>query len=146
MPLEELPDVPYVCLRLPTGGGKTILAAHAVSVARNGWVEKDHPLVLWLVPTNTIRRQTVDALKEATHEGILVRDSAEGKVEIAITGWIDDGREKAICETLHVSERTAFACAVCDVSDRRQDPRPDIRWPSYASTRDHAQGIPRPQS
>jgi type III restriction enzyme len=52
------------------------------------------------------------ALKEATHEGILVRESAEGKVEIAITGWIDDGREKAICETLPVSERTAFACAV----------------------------------
>ena len=55
-PLKELPDVPYVCLRLPTGGGKTILAAHAVSIARNAWIEKDYPLVLWLVPTKTIRR------------------------------------------------------------------------------------------
>ena len=62
-PLKELPDVPYVCLRLPTGGGKTILAAHAVSIARNAWIEKDYPLVLWLVPTKTIRRQTVEALK-----------------------------------------------------------------------------------
>ena len=26
--LTGLPGVPYVCLRLPTGGGKTILAAH----------------------------------------------------------------------------------------------------------------------
>ena len=34
-PLENLPEVPYVCLRLPTGGGKTILAAHAVQVARD---------------------------------------------------------------------------------------------------------------
>ncbi len=64
VPLRELFDVPYVCLRLPTGGGKTILAAHAVSVARNAWIEKDYPVVLWLVPTNTIRQQTVEALKE----------------------------------------------------------------------------------
>ena len=57
VPLKELFDVPCVCLRLPTGGGKTILAAHAVSVARNAWIEKDYPVVLWLVPTNTIRQQ-----------------------------------------------------------------------------------------
>ena len=80
-PLRGLPDVPYVCLRLPTGGGKTILAAHAVSVARNGWVEKDYPLVLWLVPTNTIRRQTVDALKSPSHAYRQVLDEAfEGRV------------------------------------------------------------------
>ena len=66
-PLAELPGVPYVCLRLPTGGGKTILAAHAVGIARDTWIEKDFPLVLWLVPSNTIRRQTVDALKNAQH-------------------------------------------------------------------------------
>ncbi len=66
-PLNDLPQVPYVCLRLPTGGGKTLLAARAVDVARHAWVEKDWPLVLWLVPTNTIRRQTVEALKNPRH-------------------------------------------------------------------------------
>ena len=66
-PLAELPDVPYVCLRLPTGGGKTLLAAHAVAVGRDAWIEKDHPLVLWLVPSNTIRLQTVETLKDAGH-------------------------------------------------------------------------------
>ena len=82
-PLEELPDVPYVCLRLPTGGGKTILAAHAVSIARNAWVEKDHPLVLWLVPTNTIRRQTVEALKNTRHAYRQVLDDAfAGRVRV----------------------------------------------------------------
>ena len=65
--LEAVPQAPYVCLRLPTGGGKTLLAAHAVGVARDTWVERDHPLVLWLVPTNTIRLQTVDALKNTRH-------------------------------------------------------------------------------
>ena len=66
-PLKELPNVPYVCLRLPTGGGKTILGAYAVAVARDAWIEKDHPLVLWLTPTNTIRRQTAEALKNPRH-------------------------------------------------------------------------------
>ena len=66
-PLARLPDAPYVCLRLPTGGGKTVLAAHAVAVARDAWIERDHPLVLWLVPSNTIRIQTVQALKNTRH-------------------------------------------------------------------------------
>lgn len=65
--LDGLPGTPYVCLRLPTGGGKTILAAHAIGVARDAWIEKDHPLVLWLVPSNTIRLQTVDALWNTRH-------------------------------------------------------------------------------
>lgn len=82
-PLTELPDVPYVCLRLPTGGGKTILAAHAVAVARGAWVEKDRPMVLWLVPTKTIRRQTVEALKNTRHPYRRALDEAfDGSVRV----------------------------------------------------------------
>ena len=65
--LTGLPDTPYVCLRLPTGGGKTVLGAHAVAIARDAWVEKDWPMVLWLTPTKTIRRQTTEALKNPGH-------------------------------------------------------------------------------
>ena len=82
-PLKELPGIPYVCLRLPTGGGKTILAAHAVSIARNAWIEKDYPLALWLVPTNTIRRQTAEALKNPDHAYRRVLDEAfDGRVRV----------------------------------------------------------------
>ncbi|MCI5045949.1 MAG: DEAD/DEAH box helicase family protein [Aquisalinus sp.] len=77
-PLTDLPEVPYACLRLPTGGGKTILAAHAISVAKEAWLEKDFPLVLWLVPTNTIRQQTVEALKKTGHPYRQVLDDAFG--------------------------------------------------------------------
>ncbi len=81
--LEALPLAPYVCLRLPTGGGKTLLAARAVSVARDSWIEKDHPMVLWLVPTNTVRLQTVDALKNTRHAYRQALDEAfEGRVRI----------------------------------------------------------------
>ena len=59
--------MPYVCLRLPTGGGKTLLAAHSIAVARDAWIGRDYPPVLWLVPTTTIRRQTVEALANPRH-------------------------------------------------------------------------------
>ena len=81
--LEVLPETPYVCLRLPTGGGKTILAAHTVAVARDAWVEKDWPLVLWLTPTNTIRRQTVEALQDTRHPYRLALEEAfRGRVRV----------------------------------------------------------------
>lgn len=66
-PLLGQEDMPYVCLRLPTGGGKTLLAAHSVKLVAQAWIGTDYPLVLWLVPTTTIRKQTVEALNNPRH-------------------------------------------------------------------------------
>ncbi len=82
-PLDALPNVPYVCLRLPTGGGKTILGTHAIAIARDAWIEKDYPMVVWLVPSNTIRRQTVEALRNTRHPYRQVLDEAfAGRVRV----------------------------------------------------------------
>jgi len=67
IPAPELPDLPYVCLRLPTGGGKTFVAAHSVSVAAKELLHTDEPLVLWLVPSNAILQQTLKALRDRKH-------------------------------------------------------------------------------
>jgi type III restriction enzyme len=81
--LGGLPDVPYVCLRLPTGGGKTVLASHSVSIVRDAWIEKDWPMTLWLVPTNTIRRQTAEALKNRHHPyRVALDDAFDGRVRV----------------------------------------------------------------
>ena len=66
-PLDGLETVPYVCLRLPTGGGKTLLSAHTVKVAADAYLEREFPIVLWLVPTNTIRAQTLETLKKPSN-------------------------------------------------------------------------------
>ena len=100
--LDAVPQAPYVCLRLPTGGGKTLLAAYAVGVARDTWIEKDYPLVLWLVPTNTIRLQTVDALKNTRHAYRQALDEKfEGRVRIFDIGdfamiWPQDLRDQPV--------------------------------------------------
>ncbi len=65
--VKELPGLPYVCLRIPTGGGKTFVACHSISVAANDLLHADCPVVLWLVPSNAIKEQTIDALKDRTH-------------------------------------------------------------------------------
>jgi type III restriction enzyme len=58
---------PYVCVRIPTGGGKTLLGAHALAAAARHYTGQDRPLALWLVPTNVIRQQTLSALKTPGH-------------------------------------------------------------------------------
>lgn len=65
--IEALPSLPYVCLRLPTGGGKTLVAAHAVSVTAQEFLHSDNALVLWLTPSNAIRAQTLNALRRPGH-------------------------------------------------------------------------------
>lgn len=67
LPAPELPNVPYVCLRLPTGGGKTLVAAHSIAIAKTELLHTDEPLVLWLVPSSAIREQTLRALRNRKH-------------------------------------------------------------------------------
>ena len=81
--IPGLEDIPYVCLRLPTGGGKTFLATHTVKLAAQHYVDKDYPMVLWLTPTSAIKQQTIETLKNPTHPNREVLDAAfKGNVAI----------------------------------------------------------------
>lgn len=60
-------DTPAACLRVPTGGGKTIMAAHAVALAGKAMLDSDAPVALWLTPSDTVRTQTIEALANARH-------------------------------------------------------------------------------
>jgi len=67
-PIEGFaPDMPYFCLRVPTGGGKTWLAAKSVSSINTHLLGTEHSVILWLVPSNAIREQTLRALKNRQH-------------------------------------------------------------------------------
>jgi type III restriction enzyme len=52
-------DMPYFCLRVPTGGGKTWLAAKSVQLANTHLLRCEHSVILWLVPSKPIREQTL---------------------------------------------------------------------------------------
>jgi len=66
-PIKGLAGLPYVCVRVPTGGGKTLLAAHAVGIAAESLLRVDKCLVVWLAPTTQIVDQTLRALQEKRH-------------------------------------------------------------------------------
>lgn len=63
----DLVEVPLACVRIPTGGGKTLLGAHAIERAARLYVGTQYPLALWLVPSNTIQTQTLEALQKPGH-------------------------------------------------------------------------------
>jgi type III restriction enzyme len=79
---SELADIPYVCLRLPTGGGKTLLACHAVGTANTEYLKRGNSLVLWLVPSNAIKEQTLKALKDQNHSYRQALESTAGRMTI----------------------------------------------------------------
>ena len=60
-------DMPYFCLRVPTGGGKTFLAASSVALVNTHLLRSEHSVVLWLVPSDAIREQTLKALRHPAH-------------------------------------------------------------------------------
>lgn len=61
------PDMPYFCLRVPTGGGKTWLAAKSVALVNRHLLRCEHSVILWLVPSKPIREQTLRALRDRLH-------------------------------------------------------------------------------
>jgi type III restriction enzyme len=67
-PLSGFPtDIPYFFLRVPTGGGKTWLAAKSVAGVNTHLLRCEHSVILWLVPSKPIREQTIKALKDRSH-------------------------------------------------------------------------------
>ncbi len=59
--------VPNLCFKVPTGGGKTLLAAASVARVFSGYLNRHTGLVLWVVPNDAIYRQTLKALSDRDH-------------------------------------------------------------------------------
>lgn len=58
---------PRVCIKVPTGGGKTLLAVEAIREYKNLFHQKRTGLVVWIVPSETIYSQTVRKLRDKSN-------------------------------------------------------------------------------
>ncbi len=67
--LPEIGRSPFVCIKVPTGGGKTLIAVHAVGSIYKGYLgeRSDTGLVMWFVPSDAIRTQTLEHLRNRNH-------------------------------------------------------------------------------
>jgi len=59
--------LPCFCLKVPTGGGKTFLAVKTIDIVNTGYRKSRTGLILWVVPTTQIYRQTLKSLRDRDH-------------------------------------------------------------------------------
>ena len=92
IPYHALPDttgnaefskVPSVCLRIPTGGGKTRMGAEAITRAKRSFLNVQRCVTLWLVPSEAIREQTLRAMKT---RGDVVCETLREMGSVAVMG------------------------------------------------------------
>lgn len=56
--------LPVFCFKIPTGGGKTLLAVKTIDLVHSLYLKRQTGLVVWIVPTLQIYRQTLQRLKD----------------------------------------------------------------------------------
>jgi len=64
---DTLNGVPNVCVKVPTGGGKTFIAASAIAPIFDSLPHTKTKAVVWLVPSDSILEQTLTNLKNSAH-------------------------------------------------------------------------------
>jgi len=66
--------IPHTCMKVPTGGGKTLLCVAALER-----IKQDTGFVLWMVPTKAIFEQTWKAFADREHPYRQMLENASGR-------------------------------------------------------------------
>ena len=64
---STLPGVPQVCFKVPTGGGKTFMAAASAGPIFEAMPITWGKVIVWLVPSDAILSQTLKNLRDPSH-------------------------------------------------------------------------------
>lgn len=79
------PEVPFVCIKIPTGGGKTLVGCHALNLIMEKFLTEkmSKGIVMWFVSSEAIKSQTLKKFKDRKdgHRKI-IDDYFENKVRI----------------------------------------------------------------
>ncbi len=64
---NSIAAVPHVCMKVPTGGGKTFMACAAIKKIFEFMPAEKPRVVVWLVPSDSILTQTIRTLSDSSH-------------------------------------------------------------------------------
>lgn len=118
--LPQLEDAPYICLKLPTGGGKTLLGACAIKSSAEKFLHREYSLVLWLVPTDIIRQQTLKLLRDVDKFYWQVLDEAfKGRVKIFDVTEFRQLRPQDLKQSLNIFVATFQSFRVTNTEGRK---------------------------
>ncbi len=112
---RDLRGIPYVCVRIPTGGGKTVVAAHTPALALRHLLGAERGVVLWLVPSSAILGQTLGALRDRDHPYRQALTAEVGAVTV-----VDLDGALALTETTLDTETVVIVSTM--QSFKREDP------------------------
>jgi len=75
---------PRVVIKVPTGGGKTLLAVESIREYQNLFAQKRTGLVVWIVPSETIYSQTVQKIRDKSNPLRQLLDQCSGNRTIVL--------------------------------------------------------------
>ncbi len=73
-----------IVLKIPTGGGKTLLAVEAIREYQNLFAQRKNGLIVWIVPSETIYSQTVQKLRDKSNHLRQLLDQCSGNRTLII--------------------------------------------------------------
>ncbi len=123
--------VPNICLKVPTGGGKTLLGTVAVERINAEYFKKQTGFVLWIVPSEAIYSQTWKAFanREHSYRQMLERASG-GRVRLLEKGdsFTKQDVEEQLCVMLMMLQAGAVKKASKEARKMFQD---SGKFPSF---------------
>ena len=75
---------PRIIIKVPTGGGKTLLAVEAIREYQNLFIQKRTGLIVWIVPSETIYSQTVKKIRDKSNALRQLLDQCSGNRTIVL--------------------------------------------------------------
>lgn len=64
---NAIDGVPHICMKVPTGGGKTFMACASIKKIYDAMPLDKPRVVVWLVPSDPILVQTIKTLSDVNH-------------------------------------------------------------------------------
>ena len=64
---DTITGVPHICMKVPTGGGKTFMGCSSLKTIFRAMPADRPKLVVWLVPSDSILSQTIRTLSDTSH-------------------------------------------------------------------------------
>ena len=98
---NNIPRVPQVCFKVPTGGGKTFMATASLKVIFDALPTTQSKVVVWLVPSDTILAQTYKNLSDTAHPyHQRLKDDFNGQFEIYTKAQLEDTDEISLVNVI----------------------------------------------
>ena len=121
-----------------------MLAAYTIAEAGRSYLERDYPVVLWLVPTSTIRKQTAEALKKPSHPYRAAIDEAfDRRVAVFDIADVTQIRPQDLTERVCIIVSTIQSLRVTNTEGRKVYAHSENFEPHFAHIPDSTPGLER---